>query len=216
MPRKQHDYHFIYKTVNKVNEKFYIGMHSTSNLEDGYIGSGKRLWYSIKKYGRENFKMEILEFLPDRSSLKLREKELVNESLLQDPMCMNLQLGGGGGFSSEEHQLKCALAGAKAPNRVSNSIIAMKLKKEKDPVFYKNMCRKISDKLKGKSPTIGMKGKTHSPVTIDKMIQSHSGNKNSQFGKCWIYHDELGNKSINKDEISDYLDAGWIKGRKMK
>ena len=106
MSRKQHDYHYIYKTICLVNNKFYIGMHSTSNLEDGYIGSGKRLWYSIKKYGRENFKMEILEFLPDRSSLKLREKEVVNSDLLKEELCMNLKEGGDGGFSSMEHKKK--------------------------------------------------------------------------------------------------------------
>ena len=75
MARKPHKYHYIYKTTCKVNGKFYIGMHSTSNLEDGYIGSGKRLWNSIRKHGKENHECEILEWLPDRSSLKEREKE---------------------------------------------------------------------------------------------------------------------------------------------
>ena len=76
-------------------------MHSTSNLEDGYIGSGKKLWYSIKKYSKENFKCEILEHYPDRISLKNREKELINESLLNDPKCLNLVYGGGG-WNNEE------------------------------------------------------------------------------------------------------------------
>jgi hypothetical protein len=38
--------------------------------------------------------------------LKNREKELVNESLLQDLMCMNLQTGGGGGLSGKKHSQK--------------------------------------------------------------------------------------------------------------
>lgn len=96
MSRKQKQYHFIYKTVNQVNGKYYIGMHSTDNLEDEYLGSGQRLWHAIRKYGKENFKREDLEFLPDRSSLKDREKEIVNEELLKDSMCMNISLGGNG------------------------------------------------------------------------------------------------------------------------
>ena len=49
-------YHYIYKTTCIINDKFYIGMHSTDNMEDGYIGSGKRLWHSINYHGKENFK----------------------------------------------------------------------------------------------------------------------------------------------------------------
>ena len=47
------NYHFIYKTTNKINNHFYIGMHSTNNIDDGYLGSGKRLYKEIKKHGKE-------------------------------------------------------------------------------------------------------------------------------------------------------------------
>ena len=97
MARKQHKFHYIYKTTCTVTGRYYVGMHSTSNLEDDYVGSGKRLWLSIRKHGRENHQKEILEFLLDRRSLKERERELVNESLIQDPMCMNLATGGDDG-----------------------------------------------------------------------------------------------------------------------
>jgi hypothetical protein len=48
---KSKKFHFIYKTTNLLNNKFYIGMHSTSNLKDGYLGSGTHLRYAIRKYG---------------------------------------------------------------------------------------------------------------------------------------------------------------------
>jgi len=33
---------------------YYIGLYSTSNLDDGYMGSGKRIRYSLNKYGIDN------------------------------------------------------------------------------------------------------------------------------------------------------------------
>jgi hypothetical protein len=74
-------YHYIYKTTCKITGKFYIGMHSTDKLNDGYLGSGKILWYSRKKYGDENHPIEILEFCSTRAELKIREKQIVNEDL---------------------------------------------------------------------------------------------------------------------------------------
>lgn len=91
--RKKH--HIIYKTTCLVTSRYYIGMHSTDNLDDGYMGSGKRLWRSIQKHGLDQHRCEIIEHLPTRESLRIREHELVNEELLADTMCMNLALGGG-------------------------------------------------------------------------------------------------------------------------
>ena len=84
MARRQKKYHYIYKTTCLLNNKFYFGMHSTDNLNDGYLGSGKRLWYSLNYHGKENHIKEIIEFCENREILKKREKEIVNEQLLSE------------------------------------------------------------------------------------------------------------------------------------
>jgi len=94
MPRKQKQYHYIYKTTCIITNKYYIGLHSTDNLNDGYLGSGRRLKYSVKKYGRKNHTIEILEHFPNRESLIKREEEIVNDVMVASTSCMNLIRGG--------------------------------------------------------------------------------------------------------------------------
>ena len=55
----------VYKTTNLINNKIYIGQHITNNLDDGYLGSGKNLKHDIKKYGKENFTISVIEECDD-------------------------------------------------------------------------------------------------------------------------------------------------------
>ena len=212
MPRKQHKYHYIYKTTCTINGKFYIGMHSTDNLDDGYMGSGKRLKRSLNKHGIENHTKEILEFLDDRDSLTKRELEIVNEQCLLDPLCMNLQLGGGGGFKNEEHKLKFQSSGVNASKVKMHEL-------RKDPDWMKKYTKAISEgvKLAVKENRLNSKtflGKKHSEETKMKMsdkAKQRIGSKNSQFGTIWITNGKE-NKKIKKDEK---IPEGWSKGRKL-
>lgn len=217
MPRKQYKYHFIYKTTCLLNENYYVGMHSTSDLDDGYMGSGKRLKRSIKKYGKEQFKREILEFLESRDLLKKRESELVNDDLLKDLKCMNIQHGGGGGFSSEEHARKFHRAGA-----IKNRMIAMNahLNKLASDNEYR---KKFSEAIRAGRTGSGFDGKKHSQETKD-LIKSiffknkhQQKEKNSQYNTCWIYNDKLKlSKKVKKSELNDHLIDDWQVGRKIR
>lgn len=87
-------FYTVYKTTNKINNKFYIGMHQTKNLNDEYLGSGKRLKKAIEKHGLENFTKQILFIFDNEEDMKNKEKELV----LLSEMSYNLCEGGKGGF----------------------------------------------------------------------------------------------------------------------
>ncbi len=72
-------YHFIYRTTNLLNGKFYIGKHSTQNLNDGYMGSGSALLAAMNKHGKECFKTTIIEFFEHEEDVVRREKEIATQ-----------------------------------------------------------------------------------------------------------------------------------------
>jgi group I intron endonuclease len=72
----------IYKTTNLINGKIYIGQTTTNNLY--YFGSGKIIKQAFKKYGKENFKREILEYCTSIKELNEREKYWIEKLKSQD------------------------------------------------------------------------------------------------------------------------------------
>ena len=88
-------FNYFYKITNTINNKYYYGIHKTNNLDDGYMGSGKRLKYAFKKYGIENFKKDILKYFDTYEKLLKYECDVVTEKLVNDNNCYNLTIGSG-------------------------------------------------------------------------------------------------------------------------
>ena len=89
---------YFYKIVNIINGKFYCGIHSTKNIEDGYMGSGVAIKRAIKKYGAENFSKEIIKYFDNTDDAYEYEKNIVNENFVKNEDTYNMTLGGNGGF----------------------------------------------------------------------------------------------------------------------
>ena len=214
MARKPKKYHYIYKTTCTVTGKFYVGMHSSDSLDDGYLGSGKILGYSRKKYGDENHVREILEFCASRDELKQREKEIVNEEMLANPLNINLKYGGEGGFdhlndSSLEHRLRAARGanktnalrrGTELARRIARTALETKKRNGTHPKWTYHL---------------GMLGKTHSKQTRDKLSMAQSKERNSQYGvkRTGISKDGKIRKVL-PSQLNEFLDLGWVLGFK--
>jgi group I intron endonuclease len=145
-------FNFVYITTNLINGKQYIGDHSTNNLVDNYTGSGKLINRAIKKYGKKNFKTEILEQLDTKEeAFNLQEKYITEYNTLQ-PNGYNISPMGGskyqGSCSKQTRKiLSRSHTGKKHTKEARNKISeALRQRKRKPETSKKN-----SDKQKGVS-----------------------------------------------------------------
>lgn len=122
--------HTIYKTVNDLDGKFYIGKHQTFNPNDSYLGSGVHLTRAIAKYGRKHFHKEVLFVFNTEEEMNNKEKELITEDLLRDPQCYNMTFGGEGGDT-------WSFAGRHHSEETKKKLREIALQKRKDPEYIK-------------------------------------------------------------------------------
>lgn len=100
-------HHIVYLTTNLVNQKIYVGVHSTYNLNDGYLGKGTAIKNARKKYGHTSFKRQILYFCLTREDAFEIESNIVDTSFVLREDTYNLT---NGGVESYDHK--------KNPNRM--------------------------------------------------------------------------------------------------
>lgn len=218
-------YYTVYKITNNINEKYYIGMHQTNNLEDGYMGSGKLISRAINKYGIENFSKIILHIFDNEEDMKNKEKELVVIS----ENTYNLMEGGEGGFGYINSK---GLADYKKAGKKGSDIQRELMKDENWYNFwyerYKNSRYdpKVIEKIKKGLKKARSEGRIpykqlNSFESIEKKKETYKknkhqqGQKNSQYDTCWITNGKE-NKKIKKEDLDYYIKKGYNKGRIIK
>ena len=140
-----------------LNNKFYIGQHQTDNIDDNYFGSGYAIKRAIKKYGKENFKKEILAFANSQEELNELENSILNNHY-QDDDCYNLIAGGNHPGCSEETRQKMS-------EIAKNRIVSEKTKRihsEQSKKMWKNPehKQKMSQMMKQRYQNIEERKKT--------------------------------------------------------
>lgn len=168
----------IYKTTNLINNKIYVGKDSYNN--PSYLGGGKLIKRSIKKYGRNKFRKEILETCNSEEELNKSEIYWIQKLNSTNPnIGYNLDTGGTGGRHSEETR-----------------ILMSKLALKRDRSFYEN-------KERNKKISEVRKGKKHSKETIIKMKKWHSDNREKITHQLKLFTGFTGRKRTN--EFKDQL-----------
>lgn len=82
-------FYIVYKITNLINEKVYIGRHSTNNINDNYMGSGTELREDMKRVGRKNFSKEILFVFDNWKEMVDKETELLTKEFVNSETTYN-------------------------------------------------------------------------------------------------------------------------------
>lgn len=154
-------HYLIYKTINLINGKYYIGKHQTQDLDDGYQGSGRLLGRAIKKYGRQNFVTHIIGNYEHEKHMNIAEKILVVPDIETN---YNLCPGGQGGFGYIRKNLPNGMLGKKQTEYQKHQVQKAN-ERDRENVLRRLQMNKV-DFEKGNQIWLGRK---HSEETKKKM-----------------------------------------------
>lgn len=133
--------YFIYETTNLINGKKYRGACTTklASLHPSYYGSGSLLLKAIEKYGKQNFRREILEFATSSEELYILESKYVTPEWVNSSNTYNMKVGGFGGFdhirNNKEYENK----------RISAFVVS--IRKSRDSARINKKCKNCSTTL---------------------------------------------------------------------
>lgn len=152
-------YNYIYLITNQLNDKIYIGKHSTDNLNDGYMGSGILINKAIKKYGLENFTKEYLAFCDNEDTLNYLERFYIRKYKARQ-VGYNLTDGGDGTLGSHwvlSEETRQKMVEAKRGNKVNLGRHHSEEAKQK-----------ISESMKGRQPASAGKHRVYDDLEHKK------------------------------------------------
>lgn len=229
-------YGYIYRTTNLINNKKYIGQHKSSMFDNNYYGSGIYLKKALDKYGKDNFKIEILEECDSNDILNIREIYWIDYfNAVEDKNYYNISKGGNvtnsGKILSEDTKYKISVVNKGNKyflGKHHSSETRQKLSKSHKDIkpwnkdlrnVYKHTDeakRKISEASKNRTPwNKGLK-LDYSTIFSDDvrkyLSEINMGNTNTK-NRIWINYSGK-TKMIYKNQLDKYIKLGWKLGRK--
>jgi hypothetical protein len=237
-------FYYTYKIVKNDTQHYYLGrrkFHGKNPLDDGYFGSGTIIKRLVAKYGKDSFTKTIICFYDDIDSLIQAEKYLISEDSLNDPLCLNIALGGGGDWSSINYSQKAKdnfMAAVQSAeyranmsriinsDEVKNRIIST-IKETTDSIEWKSKHSAIQKEVQNRPEeklrnSIAQKIAQNTELVRNK---KRVGQKNAWLNQEYrekhkagisnraIITDGVITKNVKIENLQEYLNQGWIKGR---
>jgi hypothetical protein len=203
---------YNYITTNLITGKQYIGMHSTINVDDGYLGSGQLMLKAFKKYGKQNFKREILCICQTLQEANQNEKLFIEKYNTLNPCGYNLSPTGGLGFKGcHSDEARAKMIGNK--NAVGNiQTVEMREKNRQSKIGntwgFQNghKIRRIQSEEERKKRSEIMKGNKrglghkHTEEELSKMRLNHRGHPHSEETRKKMSEAQIRRHAINSIE----------------
>jgi group I intron endonuclease len=165
----------VYVVTCSVNGKQYVGQTTQgawerwcAHQEEARGGRGRLLARAIRKYGIENFRMEIADTATSPEDLNAKEIALIAGLNSRSPHGYNLMEGGSNGKHSEESRAKMSLS--QSLRRHPDEL--------KEKIRRAGLGRKLSDEAKAKISAAN-KGKVRSPEAREKYRKAKQGTRPS-------------------------------------
>ena len=179
---------YVYKITNKLTGKIYIGKRQRCIFDQNYWGSGTYITRAIKKYGKENFDREVIEWCSSIDLLVEREIYWIDKLDSRNPdIGYNLAKGGigssGSTWSEESREKLRKYRGPASPHWGKHLS-----EEHKQHLSEAHKGKKLSEEHKQKISESN-KGKTFSEETREKISQKLKGvpkgvgEKNPNYGK---------------------------------
>lgn len=218
----------IYKVTNTINQKIYVGVHRTTNVDDDYLGSGKRIKAAIVKYGKDVFRKEILHIFNSKEEAYDREQEIVNENFIKNEKTYNLIPGGLGGFERINESVKPNHFKGKKHSEESRRKMSETQRIVQNRPEERERNRRNQIIAQNRPDRKAAKSKLMRELYTDSAIrEKHRGACNTpewkaahsdrMFNTKWMVNPATAEKrSVKPEDIETYLSSGWLFGMKIK
>lgn len=154
--KQKNEYGVIYLITNLVNGKCYVGQtvqlyplqRWAKHRDLSRKGDKRPLYHSIRKYGFENFKFEVLWHSFDKESLDLAENIFIQDKNAMTPNGYNLHEGGAWGRHLPETKVKISEASKRHmqnPETKRRALLVLEMCRKSPEIQTKRIsaCRKI-------------------------------------------------------------------------
>ncbi|GAA5497751.1 GIY-YIG nuclease family protein [Lactiplantibacillus plajomi] len=188
-------YGYTYRITNQINGKIYIGKKESPVFVKTYFGSGKLIQRAIKKYGLENFTIDVLGYYQTLEALNQAEIDAIAkyQSNFQYGHGYNIASGGDGGDllrndpvgkARVRAKMRINNAGMGNPNYGNHTAIAgakNPMKRPENQAKLRNCNSGVGNGMYGK--TGANYGKHMSVAAREKDCRANSGKNNANYGK---------------------------------